>query len=105
MILTTTHTIEGHPIRQYLGIVTAESIMGSNILRDLFANLRDIIGGRSTSYEKVFEKARQTALEELKSRAAQIGANAVVGIKIDYEAVGEKGSLMMVTISGTAVAI
>jgi len=103
MILSTTPNIEGRPIVQYLGIVTGESIIGANILKDFMASMRDIFGGRSASYEKVLREAKETALVELQERAQLLGADAVVGIDLDYETIGESGSMLMVTCSGTAV--
>lgn len=103
--MTTTPTIEGQPIREYKGIVTGETIIGANFMKDLFAGIRDIIGGRSGSYEKVLREAKDTALAEMEQRAASMGANAVVGIDIDYETVGQSGSMLMVAVSGTAVVI
>ncbi len=103
MLLTTTPTIEGRPIREYLGIVTAETIIGANIVKDLFAGIRDIVGGRSGTYERVIEQARVNALQELEAKAAQMGADAVVGIDLDFETVGSGGSMLMVVASGTAV--
>lgn len=105
MILTTTPTIEGHPVRHYLGVVTSETIIGANVFRDFMANIRDFIGGRSNTYEEVLREAKNTALQELSSRAQALGANAVVGIDLDYETVGGNGSMLMVTCSGTAVVI
>lgn len=105
MILSTTPTLEGKAIREYRGIVVGEAILGANIFKDLFAGIRDIIGGRSGAYEKELARAREIAFEELKERAADLGANAVVGIDIDYEVVGQNGSMLMVSISGTAVVI
>ena len=105
MILTTTPTIEGYPIKQYLGIATSETIIGANAVRDFMAGVRDFFGGRSGSYETVLKKAKDTALAELSERAQQMGANAVVGIDLDYETVGSSGSMLMVTASGTAVVI
>lgn len=105
MLLTTTPTIEGNPIRQYMGIVTAESIIGANIVKDIFAGLRDIVGGRSGTYERVIEEARMQALHELEAKAAYMGANAVVGIDLDFETVGANGSMLMVVATGTAVKI
>lgn len=105
MLLTTTPTIEGRPIRDYLGIVTSESIIGANIVKDLFAGIRDIVGGRSGTYERVIEEARMNALHELEAKAAHIGANAVVGIDLDFETVGANGSMLMVVATGTAVKI
>ncbi len=103
MILTTTPTVEGRPIRQYLGIVTGEAILGTNVIRDFFAGIRDIVGGRSASYEKELRKGRDIALQEIEEEARRIGADAVVAIDLDYETVGQGGTMLMVTISGTAV--
>jgi uncharacterized protein YbjQ (UPF0145 family) len=103
MLLTTTPTIEGKPIQQYIGIVTAEAIIGANIFKDLFAGIRDIVGGRSGTYERVIEEARQNALVELQQKAQQLGADAVVGIDLDFETVGSGGSMLMVVATGTAV--
>ncbi len=103
MLKTTTPTIEGQPVQEYLGIVVGEAIVGANIFRDLFASIRDIVGGRSGAYEKELSKAREAAFEELEEKAGGLGANAVIGIDLDYEVVGEKGSMLMVSISGTAV--
>jgi uncharacterized protein YbjQ (UPF0145 family) len=105
MLLTTTPTVEGKPIQKYLGIVTSEAIIGANIVKDLFAGIRDIVGGRSGTYEKVIEEARANALYELEQKAQQIGANAVVGIDLDFETVGSGGSMLMVVATGTAVVI
>ncbi len=105
MLLTTTPTVEGKPIQRYLGIVTAEAIIGANIVKDLFAGIRDIVGGRSGTYEKVIEEARVNALGELQGKAAAMGANAVVGIDLDFETVGSGGSMLMVVATGTAVVI
>ncbi len=103
MLLTTTPTIEGKPIQQYIGIVTAEAIIGANIFKDLFAGIRDIVGGRSGTYERVIEEASQNALVELQQKAQQLGADAVVGIDLDFETVGSGGSMLMVVATGTAV--
>ena len=105
MIVTTTPSIEGRAITAYHGVVTGETVIGANIFRDLFAGIRDIIGGRSGAYEKELARAREIAFEELKDRAQALGANAVVGIDIDAEVVGQNGSMLMVSISGTAVVI
>ncbi len=105
MLLTTTPTFEGRPIQQYIGIVTSETIIGANIFKDLFAGIRDIVGGRSGTYERVIEEARQSALAELQQKAQAMGANAVVGIDLDFETVGSGGSMLMVVASGTAVKI
>ena len=103
MLLTTTPQVEGREITEYMGIVTGEAIMGANIFRDLFAGVRDIVGGRSAGYEKELLKAQKIALEEVEYRAEQIDANAVVGIDLDYEVLGNNGSMLMVTASGTAI--
>jgi UPF0145 protein athe_0545 len=105
MILTTTPTLEGQPIKQYLGIVTGETIIGANAIKDFMAGLTDFFGGRSTTYEKVLIEAKESALAELQQRAVQKGANAIVGIDLDYETVGANGGMLMVTVSGTAVVI
>jgi uncharacterized protein YbjQ (UPF0145 family) len=105
MILSTTPTIQGREITAYHGVVAGEVIVGANLFRDLFANIRDIVGGRSSSYERVFREARDGAFAEVKAEAARLGANAVVGIDIDYEVVGDKGSMLMVSVSGTAVTL
>ena len=103
MILTTTPTVEGKSIREYRGIVTGEAIVGANILKDIFAGIRDIVGGRSTAYEKELRRSRETALAELSEEARMKGADAVVGIDLDYEVVVSGGSMLMVAASGTAV--
>ena len=103
MLLTTTPSIEGKKITQYLGIVTGEAIIGANLFRDLFAGIRDIVGGRSGSYEEVLREAKDNALTEMEENARKMGANAIVGIDLDYETVGTNGSMLMVTASGTAV--
>ena len=103
MIMTTTVEVQGRTITEYRGIVTGEAILGANIFKDLFAGIRDIVGGRSGAYEQELRKARAIAFEELAEQARQLGADAVVGIDIDYETVGQGGSMLMVTASGTAV--
>ena len=105
VIVTTTPTIEGRPIQDYLGIVTGEVIVGANLFRDLFANIRDIVGGRSGSYERILADARKQAIEEIQAEAASLGGNAVVAIDLDYEVIGDTGSMLMVSASGTAVRI
>ncbi len=105
MLLTTTPTIEGKTITTYYGVVTGETIIGANFLRDFLANIRDFVGGRSRSYERVLREAKDTALSEMAEQAEQLGANAVVGIDIDYETIGANGSMLMVSCSGTAVRI
>ncbi len=103
MILTTTQQIEGCTIREYKGVVTGETIIGANIVKDFFAGIRDIVGGRSSSYEKVLREAKDTSMKEMTERAQAMGANAIVGIDIDYETIGE--TMLMVATSGTAVVI
>lgn len=105
MILSTTPTLEGHRIREYRGIVSAEAILGANVVKDWFAGLTDFIGGRSGTYEGVLRDAREEAFGELTRAAQRLGANAVVGIDIDYEVLGEQNGMMMVAVSGTAVVI
>jgi len=103
MILTTTNSVEGRPVRAYKGIVVGEAIMGANIVRDFFASVTDVIGGRSGAYESKLKDARDEAMAELEERALAVGANAVVGVDLDYEVVGD--SMLMVSVSGTAVVI
>ncbi len=103
MLITTTPSIEGRKIISYLGIITGEAIMGANIMRDIFASITDVIGGRSGAYEEKLQDARRIALQELEERAARLGADAVVGIDLDYEVIGQSGSMLMVSASGTAV--
>ncbi|SFZ82827.1 Uncharacterized conserved protein YbjQ, UPF0145 family [Devosia enhydra] len=103
MIISTTPTLEGRAIRDYMGIVTGEVIIGANIFRDLFAGIRDIVGGRAGAYEGALRDARRIAFEELKEEARRLGADAVVAVDIDYEVVGQGGSMLMVSVSGTAV--
>ncbi len=105
MIITTTPQIDGHPIREYRGVIAGEAIVGANIFRDLFAGLRDIVGGRSASYEKELRSAREMALGELEQAARSVGANAVVGVDLDYEVLGQANGMLMVSVSGTAVVI
>ena len=105
MILTTTPQIEGHTIREYKGIVTGETIIGANFVKDFFAGIRDVIGGRSGSYEKVLIEAKETSMKEMTERAQSLGANAIVGTDIDYETIRQNGSMLMVATSGTAVVI
>lgn len=103
MIISTTPTLEGKPIKEYKGVVTGETIIGANLFRDIFASIRDIVGGRSGAYEEVLREARQTALNEMADKARALGANAVVGVDLDYEVIGQGGSMLMVSASGTAV--
>ncbi|MCY4482359.1 MAG: heavy metal-binding domain-containing protein [Spirochaetaceae bacterium] len=105
MIVTTTPTIEGRNISEYRGIVTGEAIIGANIFKDFFAGIRDIVGGRSAAYESELRNAREIALAEMAEAAQQKGGNAVVGVDLDYEVVGQGGSMLMVSASGTAVTI
>lgn len=105
MIITTTSAIEGHPVQEYLGIVNAQSIIGANIFKDFLGGLRDVFGGRSKTYEKVLEQAKEDALRELAEKAQQLGANAIIGVDLDFETVGGGGSMLMVIASGTAVKI
>lgn len=105
MLVTTTNTVENRNVRDYKGVVTGEAILGANVFRDFFAGIRDIVGGRSGGYEKALRKARQIALDEMQEEAERLGANAVIGVDIDYETVGESGSMLMVSASGTAVVI
>ncbi len=105
MIVTTTPSIENKEIKEYLGIVTGETIIGANIIKDFFAGIRDIVGGRSASYEKVLKEAKDISLLEMEQRARALGANAIVGVDLDYETVGSHGGMLMVTASGTAVKI
>jgi uncharacterized protein YbjQ (UPF0145 family) len=105
MILTTTPQIEGRPIQRYLGVVTGETIIGANFVKDFFAGIRDIVGGRSASYENVLREAKDTSMKEMMDRAQAMGANAIVGIDIDYETIGANSSMLMVATSGTAVVI
>jgi uncharacterized protein YbjQ (UPF0145 family) len=103
MLVSTTSVIEGRPVKDYLGVVTGEVIVGANIFKDLFAGIRDIVGGRSGSYESTLRDARATALEELQAEAKALGADAVIGVDLDYETLGQGGTMLMVTASGTAV--
>jgi uncharacterized protein YbjQ (UPF0145 family) len=105
MILSTTPQIEGRTIREYKGIVTGETSIGANFVKDFFAGIRDIVGGRSASYEQVLREAKETSMNEMMQRAQAMGANAIVGIDIDYETIGANGSMLMVATSGTAVVI
>jgi len=105
MIVTTTPSIEGKRIVRYCGVMTGEAILGANILKDLFAGIRDIVGGRSATYERELQRARDIALAELQERAVQAGANAVVGVDLDYEVLGQGNGMLMVSASGTAVVV
>lgn len=103
MLLTTTNTIEGRQITQYYGIVSGETIIGANMFKDFFAGIRDIVGGRAGSYESILREAKEIAMKEMSEQAKSMGANAVIGIDLDYETVGANGSMLMVTAAGTAV--
>ncbi len=105
MILTTTPTIEGRKILDYKGLVSGEVILGANVFKDFMASIRDVIGGRTSSYERVLQEGRESALREMEGRARGMGANAVVGIAFDVETMGENGGMIMVTVTGTAVTI
>lgn len=105
MLVTTTPTIEGRRITRYCGIVAGEAILGANLFKDLFAGIRDLVGGRSSTYERELQRARDIALQELQERAADLGANAVVGVDLDYEVMGQKNGMLMVSASGTAVVL
>ena len=103
MLVTTTSTVEGRSVQQYLGIVNAQSIIGANIFKDIFAGLRDVFGGRSKTYERVLEEAKEDAMRELVERAQALGANGILGVDLDFETVGAGGSMLMVIATGTAV--
>lgn len=105
MIISTTPSLEGKRITNYYGVVTGETIIGANLFRDFFAGIRDIVGGRASSYEEVLREAKDAALKEMSERAEAMGANAIVGVDLDYETVGSNSSMLMVTASGTAVKI
>ena len=103
MLMSTTTAIEGRPVSRSLGVVTGEAIIGANIFRDMFAAVRDIVGGRSATYEKALNEARQVAMGEMEKRAQEMGATAVIGIDVDYEVLGQNNGMLMVAVSGTAV--
>ena len=105
MIRATTHTLQNREIEEYLGIVVGEAILGANIFKDIFGAMRDIVGGRAGAYENELGKARDIAFQEIEDEARAMGANAIIGIDIDYEVVGQKGAMMMVSVSGTAVRV
>jgi uncharacterized protein YbjQ (UPF0145 family) len=105
MIVTSTHNVDGRQVERYLGIVTGEAILGANLFLDLFASIRDVVGGRSAAYEKELTHARDIALQEMTQRAEQLGANAILGVDLDYEVLGQKNGMLMVSASGTAVLI
>ncbi len=103
MVVSTTPTLEGRPVRDYLGVVTGEVIVGANLFRDMFASITDLVGGRSGQYEKVLGRARHEAIDQMTEQARALGANAVIAVDIDYEVLGQNGSMLMVSVSGTAV--
>jgi uncharacterized protein YbjQ (UPF0145 family) len=103
MVMSTTNSLDSKEISNYLGVVTGEAILGANIFKDIFAGIRDIVGGRSSSYERELQEARRLAFTEMEEKARRVGANAIVGIDIDYETIGANGSMLMVSVSGTAV--
>ena|SRR5688572_27289232 len=103
MLMSTTTAIEGRPVTSYLGVVTGEAIIGANIVRDLFATVRDVVGGRSATYERALAEARDVAMSEMQAKAQQLGASAVIGIDLDYEVLGANNGMLMVSVSGTAV--
>lgn len=105
MLISTTSVIDGRKVTQYLGLVTGEAILGANVFRDMFAAVRDIVGGRSAAYERELRKAKQIAIDEMVAEATALGANAVIGVDLDYETVGQGGSMLMVSASGTAVVV
>ena len=105
MNVTTTPSIEGKRITRYCGVVAGEAILGANVFKDMFAGIRDLVGGRSGSYERELQRAREIAMEEMQERAAALGANAVVGVDLDYEVLGQGNSMLMVSASGTAVVV
>jgi uncharacterized protein YbjQ (UPF0145 family) len=105
MIVTTTPNVDGRTVERYLGIVTGEAILGANLFRDLFANIRDLVGGRSAAYEKELANARNLAIQEMIVQAQQMGANAILGVDLDYEVLGQANGMLMVTTSGTAVVV
>ena len=103
MLTSTTSALDGKPVSRYLGVVTGEAIIGANVFRDLLASVRDIVGGRSATYERALAEARQVALDEMQQRAQELGGNAVIGIDLDYEVLGQNNGMLMVSCSGTAV--
>jgi len=105
MIVTTTNAIEGQPVQTYMGVISAQSIIGANFMKDIFASFRDFVGGRSETYERVIEEGKQNAMSELTQKAASMGANAILGVDLDFETVGANGSMLMVVATGTAVRI
>ncbi len=105
MIITTTPGIEGKTIKRYCGVIAGEAILGANVFKDLFAGIRDLVGGRSATYERELQRAREIAMQELQERAQALGANAVIGVDLDYEVLGRDNGMLMVSVSGTAVEV
>jgi uncharacterized protein YbjQ (UPF0145 family) len=105
MLVTTTPSIEGRKIMKYCGVVAGEAILGANLFKDVFAGIRDLVGGRSATYERELQKARDIALQEMRDKAAELGGNAVVGVDLDYEVLGQGNGMLMVSASGTAVVV
>ena len=103
MLVTTTHTLEDRKINDYLGVCTGQAIYGANLFKDMFAGVRDLVGGRSGAYESVLRDGRELAIQEMCEKASEMGANAVIGVDIDYQVIGDKGSMLMVAVAGTAV--
>ena len=105
MLVNTTDSLEGYEIKEYQGLVSGEAIIGANLFKDMFASIRDLVGGRSGSYEAVLREAKNTAIEEMKANAKAMGGNAVIGVDLDYETLGQANGMLMVTASGTAVTV
>ena len=105
MIITTTPHIEDHRVTRYCGVIAGEAILGANLFKDLFAGIRDLVGGRSATYERELQRAREMAFKELEERARDVGANAIIGVDVDYEVLGQSNGMLMVSVSGTAVVI
>ena len=103
MLMTTTATLDGRPVRQYLGVVNGEAIIGANLFKDMFASIRNVVGGRAGSYERTLADARRIAMGEMQEEAQKLGANAVIGVDVDYEVLGADNGMLMVCVSGTAV--
>ncbi len=105
MLMSTTSTLDGKPVRQYLGVVNGEAIIGANLFKDLFASIRNVVGGRAGAYERTLADARRIAIEEMQAEAVRLGANAILGIDVDYEVLGADNGMLMVCVSGTAVQV
>ncbi|AVR87384.1 heavy metal-binding domain-containing protein [Thauera aromatica] len=105
MLMSTTSTLDGKPVRQYLGVVNGEAIIGANLFKDLFASIRNVVGGRAGAYERTLADARRIAIEEMQAEAGRLGANAIIGIDVDYEVLGADNGMLMVCVSGTAVQV